>query len=37
LGLASLGIAPKAIEAVVPGYLTRFRPGGGRREQYAAS
>jgi uncharacterized protein YbjT (DUF2867 family) len=30
-GLAALGIAPKAIEAVVPGYLTRFRPGGGRR------
>lgn len=32
-GLAALGIAPKAVEAVVPGYLRRFRPGGGRRER----
>ncbi len=31
-GLAELGIAPKAVEAIVPGYLKRFRPGGGRRE-----
>jgi NADH dehydrogenase len=31
-GLRDLGIAPKAVEAVVPGYLKRFRPGGGRRE-----
>lgn len=31
-GLAELGIRPKAVEAVVPGYLRRFRPGGGRRE-----
>ncbi|MBK1657867.1 complex I NDUFA9 subunit family protein [Paracraurococcus ruber] len=30
-GLAELGIAPKSVEAVVPGYLARFRPGGGRR------
>ncbi len=30
-GLEALGIAPRPIEAVVPGYLTRFRPGGGRR------
>lgn len=30
-GLAALGIAAKSIEAVVPGYLARFRPGGGRR------
>ena len=36
LGLADLGIAPKAMEAVVPGYLARFRPGGGRRPQVAA-
>jgi uncharacterized protein YbjT (DUF2867 family) len=30
-GLAELGISPKAIEAVVPTYLTRYRTGGGRR------
>lgn len=30
--LAALGIQAKAVEAVVPGYLKRFRPGGGRRE-----
>lgn len=29
---ADLGIAPKSVEAVVPGYLKRFRPGGGRRD-----
>ena len=34
-GLAALGIAPKSIEAVVPGYLRRFRTGGGRRPQPA--
>lgn len=34
-GLAELGIAPKAMEAVVPGYLARFRPGGGRRASVA--
>lgn len=27
-GLAELGLQPHAIRAVVPGYLTRFRPGG---------
>jgi uncharacterized protein YbjT (DUF2867 family) len=31
LGLEQLGIQPKALEAVVPSYLTRFRTGGGRR------
>jgi NADH dehydrogenase len=31
-GLAELGIAPKAVEAVVPAYLLRYRPGGSRRE-----
>jgi len=34
-GLPELGIQPKALEAVVPGYLMRFRPGGGRRPQAA--
>jgi NADH dehydrogenase len=31
-GLQELGVTPTAVEAVVPGYLKRFRPGGGRRE-----
>jgi len=31
LTLADLGIKPAAVEALVPGYLARFRPGGGRR------
>ncbi|MBY0336420.1 MAG: complex I NDUFA9 subunit family protein [Acetobacteraceae bacterium] len=31
LTLADLGIAPKAVEAVVPAYLARFKPGGARR------
>ena len=31
-GLADLGIAPTAVEQIVPAYLRRFRPGGGRRE-----
>jgi NADH dehydrogenase len=30
--LADLGITAKSVETVVPGYLKRFRPGGGRRE-----
>ena len=34
-GLADLGIQPKALEAVVPGYLNRFRAGGGRRPSTA--
>jgi NADH dehydrogenase len=33
--LADLGIAAKSVEAVVPGYLARFRPGGGRRDATA--
>jgi NADH dehydrogenase len=35
-GLAELGITPKAVEAVVPGYLMRFRAGGGRRPKTAS-
>ncbi len=31
LGLEDLGIPPKALEAVVPTYLSRYRIGGGRR------
>jgi uncharacterized protein YbjT (DUF2867 family) len=31
-GLADLGITPTPVELVVPQYLKRFRPGGGRRE-----
>ncbi|RAI59826.1 complex I NDUFA9 subunit family protein [Roseicella frigidaeris] len=34
-GLADLGITPKSVEAVVPAYLARFRPGGGRRPALA--
>ena len=30
-GLAELGITPTPVELVVPGYLRRFQPGGGRR------
>jgi len=36
-GLRELGVtAPKAVEAVVPGYLARFRPGGQRADLVAA-
>ncbi len=30
-GLTELGVIPTPVELVVPGYLRRFRPGGGRR------
>jgi uncharacterized protein YbjT (DUF2867 family) len=30
-GLAALDIVPTPVELVVPGYLRRFQPGGGRR------
>jgi uncharacterized protein YbjT (DUF2867 family) len=33
--LAALGITPTPIALVVPDYLTRYRPGGGRRAPYA--
>ncbi len=32
LTLADLGIAPVAMDLVIPGYLARYRPGGRRRE-----
>jgi uncharacterized protein YbjT (DUF2867 family) len=31
LGLTDLGITPTPVELIVPTYLTRFQPGGGRR------
>ena len=31
LGLGDLGIAATPVEQVVPEYLRRYRPGGGRR------
>ena len=35
-GLADLGVRPTPVELVVPQYLQRFRPGGGRRDPYSA-
>lgn len=31
LGLPDLGITPTPVELIVPGYLSRYQPGGGRR------
>jgi NADH dehydrogenase len=31
-GLADLGITATPVEQIVPGYLRRFRPGGGKRD-----
>ncbi len=36
LSLAELGIRPTPVDLVVPQYLARFRPGGGKRELYPA-
>jgi hypothetical protein len=30
-GLPDLGITPTPVELIVPAYLSRFQPGGGRR------
>ena len=35
-GLLELGITPTPVELVVPGYLDRYRPGGGKREDVPA-
>ena len=35
-GLAELGITPTPVELVVPAYLDRYRPGGGKREEMPA-
>lgn len=36
IGLTELGVRPTPVELIVPQYLNRFRPGGGRRELSAA-
>jgi NADH dehydrogenase len=35
-GLTELGVVPTPVDVVVPTYLNRFRPGGGRREPVSA-
>lgn len=35
-GLAQLDIVPTPIEVIVPDYLDRYRPGGGKREEVPA-
>lgn len=35
-GLQDLGITPTPVELVVPEYLDRYRPGGGKREEVPA-
>ena len=35
-GLPELGITPTPVELVVPGYLDRYRAGGGKREEIPA-
>ena len=37
LGLSDLGISPVAVEQIVPEYLRRYRPGGGRRPTIQAA
>jgi uncharacterized protein YbjT (DUF2867 family) len=37
LSLIDLGISPMAVEQIVPDYLRRYRPGGGRRPISAAA
>jgi uncharacterized protein YbjT (DUF2867 family) len=37
LGLSDLGISATAVEQIVPDYLRRFRPGGGRRPSALAA
>ncbi len=36
-GLEALGITPTPLELIVPDYLARYRPGGGKREDVPAT
>lgn len=36
-GLVDLGVIPTSVEMIVPGYLARFRRGGGYRDRYMPS